>query len=206
MSVQIPSINDQGLVSSVEASEVVFAKPYNETLIHQMVVRYLAFGRAGTKAQKTRSEVSGGGSKPWRQKGSGRARAGTTRGPLWRTGGVTFAAKPRSYAQKINKKMYRTGLASIYSELLRQNRLIVKDDIYPDTCKTKAMYEKLRAFADQRVLLIVDRIDENLELATRNLPFVEVATVDSVSPVALVGAEKVFATTQAIKNIEGRLS
>lgn len=206
MSVQIPSINDQGLVSNIEASEVVFARPYNETLIHQMVVRYLALGRAGTKAQKTRSEVSGGGSKPWRQKGSGRARAGTTRGPLWRTGGVTFAAKPRSYAQKINKKMYRTGLASIYSELLRQNRLVIKDDIYPDTYKTKAMYEKLRAFADQRVLLIVDRIDENLELATRNLPFVEVATVDSVSPVALVGAEKVFATTQAIKNIEGRLS
>lgn len=206
MSVQIPSINDQGAAAAVEASEVVFAKPYNETLIHQIVVRYLAVGRSGTKAQKARSEVSGGGSKPWRQKGSGRARAGTTRGPLWRTGGVTFAAKPRSYWQKINKKMYRSGLASIYSELLRQNRLVVKDDIYPDTHKTKAMYQKLREFAEQRVLLIVDRIDENLELATRNLPFVEVATVDSVSPVALVGAEKVLLTSQAVKHIEGRLS
>jgi large subunit ribosomal protein L4 len=133
MTLQVPVINDQDSASAMEVAEQVFGQLFNETLIHQLVTRYLAGARAGTKAQKTRSEVSGGGIKPFRQKGTGRARAGTTRGPIWRSGGVTFAAKPRSFEQKINKKMYKVGIRSIFSELLRQERLVVSNDITPTT-------------------------------------------------------------------------
>lgn len=204
MSLQVPAINAQS--SAVAVSEAVFGKEFNETLVHQLVTRYLAGARSGTKAQKNRSAVSGGGAKPWRQKGSGRARAGTTRGPLWRTGGVTFAAQPRSYEQKLNKKMFRAGVRSILSELLRQERLAVSNDIYPETPKTKEISLKLKAFAGQRVLIVADKIDQNLEFAARNLINVELITADNLNPVSLVSAEKVIVTEQALKQIEERLA
>lgn len=204
MSLQVPAINAQG--PAVGVSDAVFGKEFNETLVHQLVVRYLAGARSGTKAQKNRSAVSGGGAKPWRQKGSGRARAGTTRGPLWRTGGVTFAAQPRSFEQKLNKKMFRAGVRSILSELLRQDRLAVSNDIYPATPKTKEISQKLKAFDGQRVLIVADRIDQNLEFATRNLVNVELTTAENLNPVSLVSAEKVIVTEQALKQIEERLA
>lgn len=204
MSLQVPAINAQG--AAVGVSEAVFGKEFNETLVHQLVVRYLAGARSGTKAQKNRSAVSGGGAKPWRQKGSGRARAGTTRGPLWRTGGVTFAAQPRSFEQKLNKKMFRAGVRSILSELLRQDRLAVSNDIYPATPKTKEVSQKLKAFDGQRVLIVADRIDQNLEFATRNLVNVELTTAENLNPVSLVSAERVIVTEQALKQIEERLA
>jgi large subunit ribosomal protein L4 len=204
MSLQIPAFNAQN--AAVQVSEAVFGREFNETLVHQLVVRYLAGARSGTKAQKNRSAVSGGGAKPWRQKGSGRARAGTTRGPLWRTGGVAFAAQPRSFEQKLNKKMFRAGVRSILSELLRQDRLTVSNDIYPETPKTKEISGKLKALAGQRVLIVADRIDQNLEFAVRNMVNVELTTAENINPVSLVSAEKVIVTEQSLKQIEERLS
>jgi large subunit ribosomal protein L4 len=204
MALQIPAINDQG--SAVDVAEQVFGQEFNETLVHQMVVRYLAGGRSGTKAQKNRSAVAGGGAKPWRQKGTGRARAGTMSSPIWRSGGVTFAAQPRSFAQKINKKMYKVGIRSIFSELLRQNRLVVSDEMLPGTPKTKEMTAKLAKVDGKRILILADELTDNLVLATRNIPYVEVATVNGLNPVALVSADKVIATTAAVKQIEERLA
>jgi large subunit ribosomal protein L4 len=204
MTLQVPVINGQG--SAVEVAEQVFGQLFNETLIHQLVTRYLAGARAGTKAQKTRSEVSGGGIKPFRQKGTGRARAGTTRGPIWRSGGVTFAAKPRSFEQKLNKKMYKVGIRSIFSELLRQERLVVSNDIMPTTAKTKDFNQKLKNIDGKRILIIADEMNENLILASRNIPYVEVATAESVNPVSLVSADKVIVTSGALKQIEERLA
>lgn len=205
MALQIPAFNDNN-TSPVQVSDSVFGQDYNETLVHQLVVKYLAGARAGTKAQKTRSDVSGGGSKPWRQKGTGRARSGSTRSPLWRTGGVSFAARPRNFDQKLNKKMFRSGIRSILSELLRQERLIVSDSISPNTHKTKEFAEKLAALkASGRVLVIVDSIDENLALSSRNLPTVRVTEAANLSPVLLVSADKVILTTAAIRQIEERL-
>ncbi len=192
--------------SNLEVQEAVFGQSYNETLIHQLVTRYLAGGRAGTKAQKTRSDVSGGGSKPWKQKGTGRARSGSTRSPLWRTGGVAFAARPRNYEQKLNKKMFRVGIRSILSELLRQNRLMVSDTIVPTTPKTKEFSGKLKNIEARRLLIIVDKIETNLALASRNIPNVEVVEAENLNPVLLVGADKIIATTAAIKKLEERLS
>ncbi len=200
MGLQIPSAVDGG--APLDVSEAVFGRDYNESLVHQLIVAYFAGARSGTKAQKTRSEVSGGGAKPWRQKGSGRARAGTTRSPLWRTGGVTFAARPRSYAQKLNKKMYRAAMRSILSELLRQGRLVVSDDIYPSAPKTKEFLKKLESIGVSRGLLVTDAIDENLFLAARNLRDILVCTVTSVNPVALVHSERVVLTSQAAKQLE----
>jgi large subunit ribosomal protein L4 len=204
MSLLVPAINAQS--AAVAVSAAVFGKEFNETLVHQLITRYLAGARAGTKAQKNRAAVSGGGAKPWRQKGSGRARAGTTRGPLWRTGGVTFAAQPRSYEQKLNKKMYRAGVRSILSELLRQERLAVGNDIYPETPKTKEISTKLKAFEGQRILIVADKIDQNLEFATRNLVNVELTTAENLNPVSLVSAERVIVTEQALKQIEEHLA
>jgi large subunit ribosomal protein L4 len=184
-------------------SETIFGQAYNETLVHQLVVKFLAGARAGTKAQKTRSEVSGGGAKPWRQKGTGRARSGTTRGPIWRTGGVAFAAKPRNYEQKLNKKMFRVGIRSILSELLRQNRIMISDSILPDSPKTKALAEKLKNIGANRILFVVDQVDKNLALASRNIPSVEVVEVANLSPVLLITADKIIATSSAIQKIEG---
>ncbi len=205
MSLQIPAIKDGREETGVAVSESVFGQDFNESLVHQLVVSYLAAARAGTKAQKSRSDVSGGGAKPWKQKGSGRARAGTTRGPLWRTGGVTFAASNRSYKQKLNKKMYRAAMRSIFSELLRQDRLVVTDDVFPSAPKTKELADKLKNYGDGRVLIITDALNTDLFLAARNMARVEVSLSNSISPVALVNSDKVIVTTSAIKLIEGRL-
>lgn len=206
MGLQVPALNRQDGSGTVDVTDTVFGQAYNETLVHQLVVRHLAGARAGTKAQKTRSEVSGGGSKPWRQKGTGRARSGTSRGPIWRTGGVTFAAKPRNYEQKLNKKMFRVGIRSILSELLRQERLVVSSDILPSTPKTKELNEKLKVIDAKRILVIVDNLDVNLVLASRNIPYVEVIEATNLNPVLLVGADKVIATPAALKQLEERLA
>jgi len=206
MALQIPALNDQDSASALDVAEQVFGQEFNETLVHQMVVRYLAGARAGTKAQKNRSAVAGGGAKPWRQKGTGRARSGTMSSPIWRSGGVTFAAQPRSFAQKLNKKMYKVGIRSIFSELLRQDRLVVSNEIMPSSPKTKEMKAKLTAVDAKRVLILADELTENLVLAARNIPYVEVSTVIGLDPVSLVGADKVIATTAAVKLIEEQLA
>lgn len=205
MGLQIPALNGN-TTNNIDALESVFGQTYNETLIHQLVTRYLAGTRAGTKAQKTRSDVSGGGAKPWKQKGTGRARAGTTRSPVWRTGGVAFAARPRNYEQKLNKKMFRVGIRSILSELLRQDRLLVSDAILPTSPKTKEFNAKLKDIDARRVLIIVDKIEANLALASRNIPNVEVIEAENLSPVLLVAADKIIATSAAIKRLEERLA
>lgn len=203
---ELKLINSQ---KKLELADAVFACDFNEALIHQVVTAYMAGGRAGTKAQKTRAEVRGGGSKPWRQKGTGRARAGTIRSPLWRKGGIVFAAKPRCYKQKVNKKMYQGALRSILSELIRQDRLLVVDSFKVESPKTKDLLKKLSdmKIEDKSLLIIADSVDENLYLSTRNLPFVELcdAAVSATDPVALVSAEKVLVTEAAIKEIEGLL-
>ncbi len=206
MTLQVPALNNDEAVAAVEVAEQVFGQDFNETLVHQLVVRHLAGARAGTKAQKNRSAVSGGGIKPWRQKGTGRARAGTIRSPIWRTGGVTFAAQPRSFAQKINKKMYRAGIRSIFSELLRQDRLVVSQDIMPTSIKTKEMAAKLKNVDGKRVLIVADEITENLVMSTRNIPYVTVACPLTIDPVTLVGADKVIVSPAALKKIEERLA
>lgn len=190
----------------IAVSDTVFGSEYKEALIHQLVTAYLAGGRSGTKAQKNRASVSGGGIKPWNQKGSGRARAGTIRSPLWRTGGVTFAAKPRDYTQKLNKKMYRAGICSILSELARQDRLVVVDDITVDAPKTKQLIAKLDALGVTKTLIITETGDEMLYLSARNLWDVEVTDVDGLNPVNLVGFEKAIVTVGAIRAIEEWLS
>lgn len=192
----------------VELADDVFACEYNEPLIHQIVTAYMAAGRAGTVSQKTRAEVRGGGCKPWNQKGSGRARAGTIRSPLWRKGGVVFAAKPRSFKQKVNKKMYKGAMRSIFSELIRQERLLVLDTFTIDDLKTKSLLNKLNELKLTGDLLIIsDSIDKNLYLASRNLHNIEVrdSTTSAADPVALVRAEKVVITEAALKEIEGLL-
>lgn len=205
MSLQVPAIGN-GASGALDVSEEVFGQEFNETLVHQLVTKYLAGARAGTKAQKNRSAVSGGGMKPFRQKGTGRARAGTTRSPIWRTGGVTFAAQPRSYDQKLNKKMYKVGIRSIFSELLRQGRIAVCNDIIPDQPKTKEFVAKVKGFDAGRILVITEFLNENLILAARNLPYVAVVTSASVDPVSLVSADKVIVTSDALKKIEERLA
>ena len=206
MGLQVPAISAQDSAGAVDVSEAVFGQLLNEALVHQLVTKYLAGGRSGTKAQKNRSAVSGGGAKPYRQKGSGRARAGTSRSPLWRKGGVTFAAQPRSFDQKLNKKMYKAGIRSIFSELLRQKRLTVSNDIIPEAPKTKELAAKLKDVKGVRILIIADGIHDNLELSSRNIPNVEVTTADYLSPALLVGADKVIATEKALKQLEERLA
>ena len=191
---------------TVKVSDTVFAADYNEALIHQVVTAYLAAARSGTKAQKTRSQVSGGGSKPFRQKGTGRARAGTIRSPLWRSGGVTFAASPRSYAQKVNRKMYRGALRSILSELVRQERLIPVSQFEVETPKTKELLKLLEKLEVRGGLIVAENPDENLYLAARNLHQVDVCSVDELDPVSLVGFEQVLMTEEALKRLEERLA
>ncbi|HHO58735.1 MAG TPA: 50S ribosomal protein L4 [Thiotrichales bacterium] len=191
---------------TIAVNDAVFGADYKETLVHQLVTAYLAGARAGTKAQKNRSAVSGGGAKPWRQKGTGRARAGTIRSPLWRSGGVTFAAQPRNYEQKLNKKMYRAGIRSIFSELGRQQRLIVVDDITVDAPKTKQLASKLKELGVSKVLIITETGDENLYLSARNLPYVEVSDVAGLTPVNLMRYDHVIATVGAVRAIEEWLS
>lgn len=198
----------QNSEKTLQLADEIFSCNYNESLIHQAVVAYMAAGRAGTKAQKTRAEVRGGGIKPWRQKGTGRARAGTIRSPLWKKGGVTFAAKPRSYKQKINKKMYKGALRSIYSELIRQERLFIVESFKVDSPKTKNFIKKLDEMKiEGKTLIISEAIDEDLYLSSRNLKHIEVRDVatSAADPVSLVKADKVIVTEEAIKEIEGLL-
>jgi len=192
--------------NSVELSEKNFGRDFNEALVHQVVTAYLAAARSGTKAQKSRSAVSGGGAKPWRQKGTGRARAGTIRSPLWRGGGKTFAATPRDYSQKVNKKMYRSALRSILSELVRQERLIVVDKFTVDAPKTKELNEKLKSMGVSNVLIVSHDVDDNLFLSARNLPHVDVRSIRRVDPVSLVGFEKVIMTVSAVTELEEMLA
>lgn len=200
------NLNLAGANGSVEVSDLAFGKEFNEALVHQVVNAYLAGARQGTKAQKTRSEVSGGGAKPFRQKGTGRARAGTIRSPIWRSGGVTFAAKPRSHSQKVNKKMYRAAMRCIFSELVRQDRLVVVDQFSMDTPKTKQFIAKMKEFDLANALIVTEDVEANLYLAARNVPHVDVRDVAGIDPVSLVGFEKVVVTVPALKKIEEALA
>jgi large subunit ribosomal protein L4 len=190
---------------TITVADTVFDLEYKESLIHQLVTAYMAAGRSGTVAQKNRSAVRGGGAKPWAQKGSGRARAGTSRGPLWRSGGVTFAAQPRDYTQKLNKKMYRAGIRSILSELNRQQRLVIVEDITVDAPKTKQMTAKLADLGVVKTLIITETGDEKLYLSARNIPNVEITDVAGMNPVNLVRCDHVVVTVGAIRAIEESL-
>lgn len=188
--------------STIALEDSIFAREFNETLIHQVVVAYQAAGRAGTRAQKTRAEVKGGGIKPWRQKGTGRARAGSSRSPIWRAGGVTFAAKPQNWEQKVNKKMYRAAIASIFSELIRQDRLVVVEKIELAESKTKAALKMLQELnVGNNALLVTQAIDLPLYLATRNLPYIQVIDAAGIDPVSLIQFEKVVMTQEALTSV-----
>ncbi|MCK5813902.1 MAG: 50S ribosomal protein L4 [Cocleimonas sp.] len=189
--------------SSVDLDDAVFAREFNEALVHQAVVAYQAGSRSGTKAQKSRSDVSGGGAKPWRQKGTGRARAGTSRGPIWRKGGVTFAARPRDYSQKLNKKMYRAAMRSIFSELVRQERFIVVDGFGMDKPSTKAMIAFLDGVsADKGALLVSPENDANVHLSSRNIPYCQSSSVSGLNPLSLVSHDKIVVTSDALGKIQ----
>lgn len=191
---------------ALQVSETTFGREFNEALIHQVVVAYANGARQGTRAQKSRSEVSGGGKKPWRQKGTGRARAGSIRSPIWRSGGVTFAARPQDHSQKVNKKMYRAALQSILSELVRQERLIVVEQFAIDAPKTKDLVAKLKGLELNDVLIVTPEVDENLFLAARNLYKVDVRDVTGLDPVSLIAFDKVLITADAVKQIEEMLA
>ena len=186
----------------ISISNEVFSKEFNESLVHQAVVSFMAAARQGSAKQKNRSEVRGGGKKPYRQKGTGRARAGTIRSPLWRGGGVTFAARPRDFSKKINKKMYRAAIKSIFSELVRQNRLVAIEKPVLEKPKTKEIANFLKEFSLSKVLIIIDELDMNLFLSARNIPNVEVITVKEINPVNLIKSHKVAVTSEALKQIE----
>jgi len=192
--------------SSMAVADAVFGQEFNETLVHQVVVAYMAAGRAGTHAQKSRAAVRGGGAKPWRQKGTGRARAGTIRSPLWRGGGKTFAATTRDYSQKVNKKAYRAAVRSILSELVRQGRLVVVESFAVDAPRTRELVDKLGAMDLDRVLIVHDDPEEKLYLAARNLPRVDVVDTTITDPVSLVGFDKVLITVAALRQFEERLA
>lgn len=196
-----------GESSVLSVSNDVFSKKYNEALIHQVVIAYMAGSRQGTNAQKTRSEVSGGGAKPWRQKGTGRARAGTIRSPIFRKGGVTFASKPRNYFQKVNRKMYRAAIQSIFSELIRKNLLVCFDMINPQLPKTKLFVAELKQHDIKSALIVVSdgEFTQNLYLASRNVRNVTVCDVEKINPVSLLHFEKVIITQSALKQVEERL-
>ncbi len=187
---------------NLDISDTAFGRDFNESLVHQAVVSYMAGSRQGTSQQKTRSDVRGGGKKPYRQKGTGRARAGTIRSPLWRGGGVAFAARPRDYSKKINKKMYRAAIRSIFSELLRQEKLVAIENPVLEKPKTKEIAKFLNEFSLSKVLIITDEIDINLFLSVRNIPNVDVITVREINPVVLLKAQKVAVTAEAFKQIE----
>ena len=191
----------------VQVSDATFAREYNESLVHQVVVAYMAAGRAGTKAQKTKAEVRGGGIKPWRQKGTGQARAGSIRSPIWVGGGRAFAAKPRDFSQKVNRKMYRGAMQTMLSELARQERLLVVNGIELEAPKTKLLVQKLNELElGSNVLVLIEADDEKLELAARNLPYVDVLPVNALDPLSLARHDKVLATVAAVRLLEERLA
>lgn len=202
MELQLRNAKQGAAGARIQVSDAAFGCAFNEPLVHQVVTAFLAGARAGTHAQKTRSEVSGSGIKPWRQKGTGRARAGSLRSPLWRHGGVTFAAKPSDYSQKVNKKMYRGAMRAILSELVRQNRLVVVDDLRVDAPKTRQLLQRLQTLGLDHVLLVTEEIDQNLSLAARNLPKVEVRGARQLDPVSLIRFENVLMTVAALKRVE----
>lgn len=195
---------DQG--SSVDVADSAFGAEFNEPLVHQVVTAFLAGARAGTKAQKTRAEVRGGGTKPWQQKGTGRARAGTIRSPIWVGGGKAFAAKPRDHSQKVNRKMYRGALKSVLSELVRQDRLVVTESMAMEAPKTRELAGKLKELGLKNVLIVNEAFDEKVFLSARNLPDVGICDASSIDPVVLMRFEKVLITLPALKLIEERLS
>ena len=192
--------------SAVELSDVAVGREFNEALVHQVVTAYLAGGRQGSRAQKTRGEVSGGGKKPWRQKGTGRARAGSIRSPIWVGGGRAFAAKPQDWSQKVNRKMYRGAMQCILAELIRQDRLVLVDDISISAPKTKELIAKLKDLNAPKALIVTNEVDENLYLAARNIPYVSVLGSTEVDPVSLIAIDKVIMSVAAAKEIEGVLA
>ncbi len=205
MQLSITNVKDGATSAQIDLSDVAFGVKFNESLIHQIVTSYLAGGRAGTHSQKTRAEVRGGGAKPWRQKGTGRARAGTSSSPIWRSGGRAFAASTRDYSQKINKKMYGAAMRSILSELVRQDRLIVVEALDISEPKTKEMVALLKGLGLKGGLFVGLELSDNLILASRNLHTVQVATATTVDPVSLVRHEKIVITVDAVKELEERL-
>ncbi|HFQ91311.1 MAG TPA: 50S ribosomal protein L4 [Chromatiales bacterium] len=205
MQLNMITATGESAAGALEVSDLVFGSAFNEPLVHQAVTAYLAGGRAGTRAQKTRAQVSGGGAKPWRQKGTGRARAGTSRSPIWRGGGKAFAAVPANHAQKLNKKMYRAAMRSIFSELNRLERLVVVDAFAAETEKTREMVARLKALGLEDVAIVCVDPDDKLYLSVRNLPWAEVVDVDAIDPVTLLRREKVLITADAVKKLEERL-
>lgn len=207
MELQLTTASGKASTKSIDVQPHVFDALYNESLIHEVVVSYMSGLRQGTKAQKNRSAVSGGGAKPWRQKGTGRARAGTIRSPLWRTGGVTFAASPRDHSKKVNKRAYRVAMRSIMSELVRQNRLVIVDKLEIETPKTSVLVKTLEKMGiNSSVLIIVSDLSENLFYSSRNIPNVAVSDVLDVDPAILIAFEKVLITAEAVKSFEEQLS
>ncbi|WGE89061.1 50S ribosomal protein L4 [Actinobacillus arthritidis] len=192
--------------NALTVSETTFGREFNEALIHQVVVAYATGARQGSRAQKTRAEVSGSGKKPWRQKGTGRARSGDIKSPIWRSGGITFVAKPQDHSQKVNKKMYRGAIKSILSELVRQERLVVVEKFEIEAPKTKVLVQKLKDLALNDALIITANLDENLFLARRNLYKVDVRDVQGIDPVSLIAFDKVVITADAVKQIEEMLA
>ena len=202
LNIQAPGNTEAGTLS---VSDATFAREYNEDLVHQVVTSYLAGARQGTRAQKNRADVRGGGKKPWRQKGTGRARAGTIRSPIWRSGGVTFAAQPQDHSQKVNRKMYRAALKTIMSELARQDRLVVVETLDVEAPKTKLLVSELDGYGVNSALLVTGEMSENLYLASRNLQKVDVRDVQGIDPVSLLAHDKVMVTVDAVKKIEEML-
>ena len=195
----------QNVDQDIQVSDATFAREYNESLVHQVVVAYMAGGRAGTKAQKTKAEVRGGGIKPWRQKGTGQARAGSIRSPIWVGGGRAFAAKPRDFTQKVNRKMYRGAMQTMLSELARQERLAVVNGIELEAPKTKLLVQKLAELQlGNSVLIVIEAHDEKLELAARNLPHIDVVPVSALDPLSLARHDRVLATAGAVRLLEER--
>ncbi len=195
-----------GANGAIGLADSAFGREYNQDLVHQVVVAYQAAARQGTKAQKNRAAVAGGGKKPWAQKGSGRARAGTASSPIWRSGGVTFAAQPRNFEQKVNKKMYRAAMQCIVSELARQERFVVLENIELAAPKTKDLVKLLAQYDISDALIVTEELSENLYLASRNLHKIDVIDAEAIDPVSLVGFDKVIVTVAALKKIEGMLS
>ena len=206
MQLNVASAASGSSAETIEVSDVSFANDFNEDLVHQVVNAYLAGARQGTKAQKTRSEVRGGGRKPWRQKGTGRARSGTIRSPIWRGGGATFAARPQDHSQKVNRKMYRAALRSIFSELARQDRLVAIDEFSMEQPKTKLLTQKLGGLGLDNVLVVTESVEQNLYLSARNLHKVDVRDVAGIDPVSLIAFDKVLITVPALKKVEEMLA
>lgn len=206
MELKLTTATGKASTKSIEVSDANFSREFNEALVHQAVTGYLAGARSGTRAQKTRSDVRGGGKKPWKQKGTGRARSGTIRSPIWRSGGVTFAARPKDWSQKLNRKMYRAAIQSILSELVRTERLVVVDSFSVDAPKTKDMVTRLGKLGTSNVMIVTADMSDNLFLSTRNLHQVGVCDANNVDPVSLIRFEKVIMTADAVKKIEEALA